>query len=203
MDGLYIDSKSINVPSTAVGIFDTGSSLGIFPESMALAVSQALGLKSLGGGGLYGIPCPSGKIPTNMPLLRMKFGGIELKFSSNEYLFPYSDGRNTFCVSGIVGMFADAGPLQTSRLIIGNVFLRRYYTVFDQKNRKIGFATCNRTPNIESKFVVADSSNSPNGTSNPFNVNNETTSRSSWADSLLSLSSTSFTFALLFLSWLL
>jgi hypothetical protein len=44
-------------------------------------------------------------------------------------------------LTGILGMDIPAprGPL----VVLGNIFLRKYYSIFDVENRRIGFAEAN------------------------------------------------------------
>ena len=179
MNSVKVNGNNIGVPSNTMAIMDTGSSLAIFSASFGKSINQELGLTSLGSG-LYGMRCQDGTIPSGRKVLSMTFGKIELRFTAREYLFLVSDVSGTYCVSGIAGMLPDSTG-SVSPVIIGNVLLRRYYTVFDYESKRIGFATCNRSPDITSAFVVANLNSPPNGTADPSSVNNETSSTSSAA----------------------
>ena len=144
-------------------IVDTGTSLGIFPAALAAKINNQLGLQRLNIGGASedyrGFPCPSGKVPvqTNLPDLSFYFGGSTLTFTPKEYLFIQSDNKDQLvCVSGIV-------PGSSNIFILGNVLLRRYYLVFDQNAKQIGFALANRSPKVNSHYVGASVSDSPLG----------------------------------------
>ena len=54
-------------------------------------------------------------------------------------------------------------PGSSHIFIIGNVLLRRYYLVFDQNAKQLGFALANRSPKIDSHFSGATASDSPLG----------------------------------------
>jgi hypothetical protein len=167
MDALFVGNNQIQIPPNRMfPIVDTGTSLGIFPEAIAKAVNDALGLQPLRIGDdsvtFRGFSCPSGQIPnTNLPNLVMNFGSTQLSFTPKEYLFVQTDDLNRLvCISGIIGS-------KDSTFILGNILLRRYYTVFDQYSKAIGFAVANRSPRISPQFVAGSFMNSPMGTS-PF-----------------------------------
>ena len=169
-----LELNSISVGSTLVPlteserypIIDTGTSLGIFPPQLATKINNQLGLQRIDIGGTQddyrGFSCPSGKIPStiNLPNLAFSFGNATLTFTPQEYLFIHPDGNdNLFCVSGII-------PGSSNMFIIGNVLLKRYYLVFDQRAKQIGFAIANRDPVVSSQFVGAGAFDSPLGRAN-------------------------------------
>lgn len=164
---------SANVPlqqSEKYPIIDTGTSLGLFPPELAKKINNQLGLQRADVGGTdddyRGFPCPSGKVPSdiNLPNLTFSFGTTALIFTPQEYLFIHPDGEDQlFCVSGVI-----AGS--SNMFIIGNVLLKRYYLVFDQRSKQIGFALANRTPKVNSQFVGAGAFDSPMGRADPRSV---------------------------------
>jgi hypothetical protein len=180
--GLELDRISVGstqVPlanSERYPIIDTGTSLGIFPPQLAKKINNQLGLQRVDVGGTQddyrGFPCPSGKVPstTNLPNLEFSFGPAKLTFTPQEYLFIHPDNNdNLFCVSGIT-------PGSSNMFIIGNVLLKRYYMVFDQNAKQIGFAVANRAPVVSSSFVGAGAFDSPIGRADPRSVSQLSTS---------------------------
>jgi hypothetical protein len=138
-------------------VIDTGSSLALFPKDLATRINQELNLPRLDIGGpsdnYYGMSCPDGKVPENTNLPRLTFGveNNHLSFSPQDYMFVYPDNQGQLvCVSGIVGSDID-------HIVIGNLFNRKYYIVFDQWFRKIGFANPNRSANVNNQFQPANS----------------------------------------------
>lgn len=151
-------------------IIDTGTSLGIFPPELAKKINNQLGLQRADVGGTKddyrGFPCPSGKVPSSidLPNLTFSFGAATLTFTPQEYLFIHPDDKDQlFCVSGII-------PGSSNMFIIGNVLLKRYYMVFDQNSKQIGFALANRTPKVDSHFVGASAFDSPMGRADPQSI---------------------------------
>lgn len=179
MSSLHVGENKLVIPGTMTSIFDTGSSLSVFALSMAKNINQMLGIPSLNSDGWYGMPCVDGKIPNSLPDLILVFGGVRLKFTPSEYIYLQGNTNNViFCISGIIGN----AKLDADESIIGNIFLRRYYTVFDLRNRKLGFATCNRQPIIQSSFLESDLSTEIVGRADSRTVNGEISSKSSDAE---------------------
>ena len=165
--GVYwaIDLKGINVGETRINsasnsnlktVIDTGTSLAIFPQNVADEIRNTLNLPRLDLGSTsdtyVGISCPDGHVPSNLnlPSIKLSVDNQDLLFSPNEYLFVYPDNAgNLQCVLGVIGSDMD-------HIILGNLFLRKYYLIFDQWFRKIGFANPNRAVNIENKFVPSN-----------------------------------------------
>lgn len=118
-------------------VFDTGTSLSYMLPDLAQALNAQIGAtlySNNGGVQNYMVDCS--KIPY-MPTLYWQFGAIQLTLSPNEYVYVLG---SSFCMSGFVGMTIDP----TIGILIGNVLMRRWYTVFDMKNNRIGFADANR-----------------------------------------------------------
>jgi hypothetical protein len=118
-------------------VFDTGTSLAYMLPDLAQKLNAQIGAtlySNNGGVQNYMVDCA--KIPY-MPTLYWQFGTVQLAVSPNEYVYVL--GSN-FCMSGFVGMTIDP----TIGILIGNVLMRRWYTVFDMQNDRIGFADAKR-----------------------------------------------------------
>jgi len=112
-------------------IVDTGTSLLVGPEADANAMLSQIGMVEPDCSNLASLPT----------LTVTLFGGYDYPLTPAQYVIklPNHSGNMT-CQAGIAGM--NGLPFW----ILGDVFLRGYYTVFDQANDQIGFATAVSTP---------------------------------------------------------
>merc|ERR1711933_331815 len=121
-------------PITNKAIADTGTSLLAVPTTVftsLLTKFPAGAVKPLVHGE-YTVDCS--KIST-LPTISFSIGGKEFALEGSDYVLNVQ-GQ---CLLGFLGLDVPAprGPLW----ILGDVFLRKYYTVFDYGNAQIGFAT--------------------------------------------------------------
>ncbi|XP_073899917.1 gastricsin-like [Castor canadensis] len=113
------------------GIVDTGTSLLTVPESYLSTLMQAIGAEeSLFGE--YFVSCDS---IDSLPTLDFIIHGVRFPLKPSDYIIS-DDG---YCMVGIqsIDFFLNDQPTW----ILGDVFLRSYYAVFDVGNNRVGFAT--------------------------------------------------------------
>ncbi|KAI9106252.1 aspartic peptidase domain-containing protein [Phlyctochytrium arcticum] len=131
-----VELKNATLGGQDIGIkagraaIDTGTSLCALPSAEADAINTRIGAKK-NFNGQYTIDCA--QVP-NLPSLMLKFGDREFILEGKDYILQVSGS----CVSGFMGLDipAPAGPLW----IVGDVFLRKYYTVYDLGKNRVGFA---------------------------------------------------------------
>lgn len=109
---------------------DTGTSLIAVPSEISDAINESIGAKR-GFRGIYTVDCDA--IDT-LPDVTFTFGGHDFPLSAKDYILQ-SHGA---CMSAFMGIDipAPAGPIW----IIGDAFLRAYYTVYDLGKNRVGFA---------------------------------------------------------------
>merc|ERR1712166_485955 len=115
---ISVDSFSVGNLTKVEAILDTGTSLLVVPPAVMTAFGTKVGATSIAGGKEWTIDCS--KIPS-LPSLDIMIGGKVFPLEGKDYI------------------------LQVSReglsLILGDIFLRKYYTVFDLGNTRVGLAT--------------------------------------------------------------
>jgi len=129
LDSVSFGGEKMDIPKTGAAI-DTGSSLLVIPSAMADMINQFIGAKK-GFGGQYTLDCA--KVP-ELPKLTLNFGGKPFTLEGSDYILQVQSQ----CVSGFTGLDIPAplGPLW----IVGDIFLRKYYSIYDLGNNRVGFA---------------------------------------------------------------
>ncbi|KAJ3329511.1 Vacuolar protease A [Blyttiomyces sp. JEL0837] len=131
-----LDSQPVKISSSR-GAIDTGTSLIAMPTEDAEALHAKIGGKK-NPQGQYIIDCGT---LDELPTLGLNIAGTHFSLSSRDYVLqidggPFGGGKQ--CVSGFIGLDIPApiGPLW----IVGDAFLRKYYTIYDLGNNRVGFA---------------------------------------------------------------
>merc|ERR1711972_906110 len=130
-----------SVASTINAIADTGTSLLAIPKTLftSLLSKFPAGVVKPLAHGEYTVDCSK---VSSMPTLSFNIGGKEFGLDGSEYVLQVS-GQ---CLLGFLGL--DVPPPRGPLWILGDVFLRKYYTVFDYGNAQIGFATARSSATV-------------------------------------------------------
>ncbi|KAI8806020.1 aspartic peptidase domain-containing protein [Cladochytrium replicatum] len=129
LEAVTLGGNDVGVTTRRAAV-DTGSSLLVIPKTEAEALNAAIGAKK-GFAGQYTVDCAV--VPT-LPDLEIQLAGKKYVLKSDDYVLKVQDS----CVSGFMGMDIPppAGPLW----ILGDVFLRAFYSVYDLGNHRVGLA---------------------------------------------------------------
>ncbi|ORX45909.1 endopeptidase [Hesseltinella vesiculosa] len=134
---------------------DTGTSLIVAPATVADLINEQIGAKK-NWAGQYTIDCS--KVPS-LPEFCFVFAGKDFCMDGKDYILNVQNQ----CISGFMGMDipAPAGPLWVGKFseekkcfkcvmlisfffnfdfIVGDVFLRKFYSVYDLGNDRVGLA---------------------------------------------------------------
>jgi hypothetical protein len=125
--GSYHKDASVDRPITA--IIDSGTSLMTGPKAEINALAEAVGAKP-NIMGEYTVDCAT---VNDIPDVTFTIGG-------NKYTIP---GPSTVIQASSICLFAFMGmdfPAGGPQWILGDVFMREYYTVFNYADKTIGFA---------------------------------------------------------------
>jgi len=126
LDAMKYGGSSV-VSSPMKAIIDSGTSLLAGPKDAVAALAKQAGAK-LVAGKEYTIDCSK---KSSLPDLTVTLGGKDFTLSPDDYVLSIS-GQCLFAMMGI-DVPAPNGPLW----IMGDVFMRKYYCVFDYGNKKM------------------------------------------------------------------
>ncbi|KAK7419553.1 aspartic proteinase precursor [Neonectria magnoliae] len=111
-------------------ILDTGTSLNVLPSALAELLNKEIGAKK-GYNGQYTVECDKRQ---TLPDITFTLAGSNYSLPATDYILEVSGS----CISTFQGMdFPEpTGPL----VILGDAFLRRYYSVYDLGKNAVGLA---------------------------------------------------------------
>ena len=127
LDDASVDGKSCNFKNKTA-IVDTGTSFILLPPDDASALHRLIPGSSPSGEEFI-VPCSS------TARVQFTFSGITYSISPKDYVGT-SVNSSPNCLSNIVGH----QPFGPDVWLLGDVFLKNVYSVFDYDNNRIGFA---------------------------------------------------------------
>ncbi|SCU95900.1 LAMI_0F04324g1_1 [Lachancea mirantina] len=129
-DGIGLGDEYAELQGTGAAI-DTGTSLIALPSGLAEVLNAEIGAKK-GWTGQYTVDCDS---RDQLPDLTFTFDGYNFTITPYDYTLEASGS----CISAFTPMdFPEpVGPLA----IVGDAFLRKFYSVYDLGNDAVGLAT--------------------------------------------------------------
>ncbi|XP_056397974.1 cathepsin D-like isoform X1 [Hyla sarda] len=133
-DEVRVGSQLVLCKGGCQAIVDTGTSLITGPAEEIKALHTAIGAFPLFNGE-YMVDCD--KI-SSLPTISFILGGVQYNLTGEDYVLKISKMGKTMCLSGFMGL--DIRPPAGPFWILGDVFIGRYYTVFDRDSNRVGFA---------------------------------------------------------------
>jgi saccharopepsin len=129
LDAITFGKDTADLADTGV-ILDTGTSLIALPSTLAELLNKEMGAKK-SFNGQYTVDCEK---RDSLPDLTFSLTGHNFTISAYDYILEVQGS----CISAFMGMdFPEpVGPLA----ILGDVFLRRWYSVYDLANDAVGLA---------------------------------------------------------------
>jgi len=131
-DGIQV-GKSLTIQAATTAIMDTGTSMIVMPMDVVQQIADKTGAQGNPlQPGAFSINCA---VIPNLPKISIGFGGQTYTLTGEQYVDVISVLGETQCMLGFMGM-----DFQTPMVILGDVFLRQYYTVWDMGKQRFGMA---------------------------------------------------------------
>lgn len=140
MDSFTVGNKQMH--GIARIVIDSGTSLLTGPTEVVSQIATMIGATELLPG-RYTVPCTS---VSSLPTIKVQINGDVWELEGSDYIV---NDENVECILGMMGldMPAPIGPLW----IMGDVFIKKVFTVFDAGNTQLRFAYA-KQPSSAKKF---------------------------------------------------
>jgi len=127
LEKVVFDGEEVDMDNTGAAI-DTGTSLLAVPTMVSDLINKQIGAKK-NFAGQYVIECD--KVP-GLPDFSLQFNGKLFTLTGEEYILKVQDQ----CISAFMGLDIPEplGPIW----IIGDAFLRKFYTIYDLGKNRVG-----------------------------------------------------------------
>jgi len=143
------------------GIVDTGTSLLLVPQAVLNILTQMIPVSLLTSG--QSTPCNSINL-NSLPNISFSLEGVSFSIPPSIYIF--NDNQNN-CNLGI-------DVTSFSLWILGDTFIRNFYTLFDRGNNQIGFAALPGNPPLATGQPYTVAEGNPTAVAAPTQKDNHT-----------------------------
>lgn len=130
MTDIIFNGTSYKVSSDLLAIIDTGTSVIVGPTKVVENMTKAFG-----PGKEKQVDCAT---ISSLPNLEIKFGTDTFVLTPKDYILEVDQGGKSACIVGILGL--DLPAQLGEAFILGDSFIKAYYTHFDVANVRVGFA---------------------------------------------------------------
>ncbi|RMD42310.1 hypothetical protein DV735_g2816, partial [Chaetothyriales sp. CBS 134920] len=132
LDAITFGKDTADLDNTGA-VLDTGTSLIALPSTLAELLNKEIGAKK-GFNGQYTVDC---RKRDSLPDLTFTLSGYDFTIGPHDYILEVQGS----CISAFMGMDfpSPVGPLA----ILGDAFLRRWYSVYDLGTDSVGLAKAN------------------------------------------------------------
>ncbi|XP_015989655.2 pepsin A-4 [Rousettus aegyptiacus] len=130
LDSVTVNGEALACSDSCQAIIDTGTSLLSGPTSAISSIQSYIGASENSDGDMV-VSCSSA---SKLPNIIFTINGVQYPLPASAYILESDD----VCISGFQGMNL---PTSSGDLwILGDVFIRQYFTVFDRANNQVGLA---------------------------------------------------------------
>lgn len=156
---MMIDEHELILPSYHRAIVDSGTTLVVFSKATFEKFKRHLqtnycdvpGLCAPGGQSWFR-PAHCAEISVEdlnkMPTITIKLKGFDVILKPQDYMINYASKGDDFWCVGIMALNAMSGGVD---VILGNTVMKKYVTIHDRENKRIGFAESDRNCGLSSK----------------------------------------------------
>ncbi|XP_006751484.1 renin isoform X1 [Leptonychotes weddellii] len=134
MKGVSVRSATVVCEEGCMVVVDTGASYISGPTSSLRLLMDTLGAKELSTNE-YVVNC--NQVPT-LPDISFHLGGRAYTLTSADYVLRDPYGNDDLCTLALHGL--DVPPPTGPVWVLGASFIRKFYTEFDRRNNRVGFA---------------------------------------------------------------
>ncbi|KAF9954606.1 hypothetical protein BGZ72_004450 [Mortierella alpina] len=139
VDRIFIGRKELSVSSSASSaIIDTGSSYILFPDYLAVAFHRAIPNSQYDTKLGWLIPCAFANSRSVWDLVFM-IGGQKFSVPISDIVILRSE-YNGYCLSAVDSWQELPGHGGQSGILLGDLFIKNQYVVFDYTKKQVGFA---------------------------------------------------------------
>jgi len=128
LNDVSVDGKALKLDGRTA-VIDTGTTLVMAPPDDAAAIHAQIPGSKTDGKGNFAIPCDTKNS------VALKFANQDFAIDPRDLVRDQLQGQANLCLSGIVGM-----GLGANQWLVGDVFLKNVYSVYDQGKLQVGFA---------------------------------------------------------------
>lgn len=125
MSSVFVGNKQIDAKVNA--ILDTGTSLILTPYRVFDMLQEAIGAKVVNNS--YVVSCDQAELPD----VQFYIGGEMFALSPTNYVVKLKASERTICTSAFM-------PILFNFWVLGDIFLTRFYSVYDAEANRIGLA---------------------------------------------------------------